>query len=114
MGAEVVLSIASCTVEELAAYFRRGFRFVELAIVFVEPDERIIAHNQRCITAIHQGHDMVWSLIPEEHFITVHRARTHLEVFNAGDWMIVPELPNFACQTTDFFKYLGFTNPPST
>ena len=113
MNANIRISAAPLTAEELAEVLKVGTELIEFGVVVEKPGERYGAYILRVMATFESGYEMVWSLDPESHAITVFRPKSDMKGFFAHHTFALPELPNFTCLTTDFFRMMGFTNTPS-
>jgi hypothetical protein len=110
---QVAVAAASLTAEEVAACYRRGVAFTDLAILVVAEGESCGRAIIRVADALKEGAFMVWLLDPVCSAITIYPSWTHLQVVRADAELAMPELPHFQCRIREFFRLLGLSLPPT-
>ena len=103
----VAVSATTLTAEEVAACFRRGIPFTELAILVVPPGETFGRSMTNILDARDKGASFVWQIDSDCSVLTIFPSWTHLEVFNADDELVMDELPLFRCRVSEFLRLIG-------
>lgn len=102
----LAISAAPLSAEEIATCVRAGIPFTDLAILTVEPGERVGSAIQKVRDALDQSFDIVWQIDPEGRVITVFPSWTHHRVFSANQELVMVEMPYFRCRVDRFFQLL--------